>query len=240
MVKTEVVHVTSRFTPTEPINSITVGESAISPSDDARNLGVIFDKHVSMTAHVNKLCQSASFALCAIGQIWKYLDRASTEKLVHAFVTSRSDYCNCLLYGLPDKLISKLQGVQNSAARLVTGAKKRDHISHIIRDLHWIPIKKRIIFKLFKLLLIVFKSIHNAAPSYLTELLKPYHPAANLRSGSRELLIILNSKMKLFGDRAFSIAGPRLWNSLPMDIRKADSVQQFKSLLKTYLFKLDM
>ena len=189
-----------------------------------------------MTAHVNKLCQSASFALRAIGQIRKYLDRASTEKLVHAFVTSRLDYCNCLLYGLPDKLISKLQRVQNSAARLVTGAIKRDHISHIIRDLHWLPIKKRIIFKL---MLIVFKSIHNAAPSYLTELLKPYHPAANLRPGSRELLIIPNSKMKSFGDRAFSIAGPRLWNSLPMNIRKADSVQQFQSLVKTYLFNLD-
>ena len=103
-VKTEVVHVTSRFTQTEPIKHVTIGNSAISPTDAARNLGVIFDQHLSMTAHVNNLCKSASFALRSIGQIRKYLDRATTEKLVHAFVTSRLDYCNCLLFGLPDKL----------------------------------------------------------------------------------------------------------------------------------------
>ena len=188
-----------------------------------------------MTAHVNKLCQSASFALRAIGQIRKYLNRSSSEKLVHAFVTSRLDYCNCLLYGLPDKLISKLQRIQNSAARLVTCAKKRDHISQVIRDLHWLPVKKRI---MFKLLLIVYKSLHNAAPTYLSGLLKPYHPKANLRSGSLELLVVPKCTTKTFGERAFYIAGPRLWNDLPLNIRKAASIQKFKSLLKTYLFNL--
>jgi hypothetical protein len=234
--KTEVVHVTSRFTQADPITPVTIGKSTISPSDAARNLGVIFDQHLSMTAHINKLCQSASFALRAIGQIRKYLDRATAEKLVHAFVTSRLDYCNCLLYGLPDKLIAKLQRVQNSAARLVTGAKKRDHISQIIKDLHWLPIKKRI---MFKLLLIVYKSLNNAAPSYLSELLQPYHPKANLRSGTRGLLAVPKSRLKSFGDRAFSIAGPTLWNTLPMNIRVASTTQQFKSLLKTHLFTLD-
>ncbi|XP_072039169.1 uncharacterized protein [Amphiura filiformis] len=121
--------------------------------------------------------------------------------------------------------------------RLVTGAKKRDHISQVIRDLHWLPIKKRIIFKL---LLIIYKALNNAAPNYITELLKPYHPISSLRSASRELLVVPKSRTKSFGDRAFSIAGPNLWNSLPMDIRKARSVEQFKSLLKTYLFNLDI
>ena len=235
--KTEVIHITSRFRTTEPINPIVIGNSAISPSDAARNLGVIFDKHMSMKAHVNKLCQSASFALRAIGQIRHYLDRASAEKLVHAFVTSRLDYCNSLLYGLPDKLINKLQRVQNSAARLVTRSKKRNHISHILQDLHWLPVKKRIVFKI---LLIVFKSLNNAAPSYMSELLKPYRPTVSLRSGSRMLLVVPNSNLKSFGDRSFSYVGPKIWNTLPMNLRTAGSVQEFKSGLKTYLFNLDI
>ena len=235
--KTEVVHVTSRFTPTEPVKHVTIGNSAISPTDAARNLGVIFDQHLSMTAHVNNLCKSASFVLRSIGQLRKYLDRATTEKLVHAFVTSRLDYCNCLLFGLPDKLINKLQRVQNSAARLVTGAKKRDHISQILSDLHWLPIKKRI---MFKLLLIVYKSLNHAAPKYLSELFWPYHPKPNLRSSTRSLLVVPNSRLKSFGDRAFEIAGPKLWNALPMNIRAASTTHQFKSLLKTYLFTLDV
>ncbi|XP_072044960.1 uncharacterized protein [Amphiura filiformis] len=235
--KTEVVHIASPFTLTDPISAISIGQSDILPSNQVRNLGVTFDHHLSLKAHVNKLCQAASLAIRSIGQIRKYLDQESTEKLVHAYVTSRLDYCNCLLYGLPDKLISKLQRLQNSAARLVTGAKKRDHISQVIRDLHWLPIKKRIIFKL---LLIIYKALNNAAPNYITELLKPYHPISSLRSASRELLVVPKSRTKSFGDRAFSIAGPNLWNSLPMDIRKARSVEQFKSLLKTYLFNLDI
>lgn len=188
-----------------------------------------------MTAHVNKVCQSASYALRAIGQVRKYLDRVSAEKLVHAFVTSRLDYCNSLLYGLPDKLINKMQRVQNSAARLITCAKKCHHISKVIEKLHWLPIKKRIIFKI---LLIVYKSLNSAAPSYLSELLKSYQPTANLRSSSRDLLIVPKSKLKSFGDRSFSCAGPKLWNALPLHIRKAGSVQAFKTGLKTHLFNL--
>ena len=138
---------------------------------------------------------------------------------------------------LRDKLINTLQRVQNSAARLVTGAKKRDHISQILSDLHWLPIKKRI---MFKLLLIVYKSLNHAAPKYLSELLRPYHPKPNLRSSTRSLLVVPNSRLKSFGDKAFEIAGPKLWNALPMNIRAASTTHQFKSLLKTYLFTLDV
>ena len=190
-----------------------------------------------MSLHVNKLCQTASYALRAIGQIRKYLDRSSAEKLVHAFVTSRLDYCNSLLYGLPDKLINKLQRIQNSAARLITGAKKRDHISHVLRELHWLPIKKRIIFKV---LLLVYKSLNGSGPNYMSELLKPYTPKVHLRSSTQNLLIIPKSNLKSFGDRSFSCAGPLLWNALPAHLRLATSVQEFKTGLKTHLFNLDI
>ena len=133
----------------------------------ARNLGVAFDNDLKLAQQVNNICRSAAIANYRIGQIQKYLDMKTTERLIHAFVTSRLDYCNCLLYGWPQYLIDMLQRVQNSAARLT--AIKRDHVSAIFNDLHWLPIHKRIEYKV---LLISYKCVHHLAPSYLTELLR--------------------------------------------------------------------
>jgi hypothetical protein len=235
--KTEVLHVTSRFKSSMPLGSVKIGQSSINPSRTVRNLGVIFDSHLTMCDHVNNVCKTASYALRSIGLIRKYLDRDSAEQLIHAFITSRLDYCNSLFLGLPDKLISKLQKIQNAAARLVTGAKKRDHITQVLRDLHWLPIRKRIIFKT---LLITFKALNNAAPDYIRDLLVPYHPSVNLRSSSKYLLTIPRCSSKTYGDRAFSVSAPKLWNSLPLSIRKAETVAKFKTQMKTYLFNHDI
>ena len=134
--KTEIVHFHSRFT-----------SHVVSVSKEARNLGVVFDNHLTMSNHINSICRSSSQALRNIGRVRKYLDQANTERLVHAFITSRLDYCNSLLYGLPTKEISKLQRLQSSAARLVMKCKPRDHISPLLQKINWFPVKHRIIFK---------------------------------------------------------------------------------------------
>ena len=89
-----------------------------------------------MHRHVNNICRKASLALRRIGSVRQYLNSNTTEVLVHAFVTSQLDSCNCLLLGTPEKEISKLQRIQNSAARLVSRAKKSDHITPILKHLH--------------------------------------------------------------------------------------------------------
>ena len=142
------------------IDSLKIGDSVITPSKDAvRNLGSWFDETFSMQPHVNKTCKAGYYYLHNLSRIRKYLDKKTTECLVHAFITSRLDYCNSLLYGLPDCLISKLQRVQNAAARLVYKAPRFCHISPILQEPHWLPIRDRI---KFKVILITFKANHRS------------------------------------------------------------------------------
>lgn len=124
--------------------------------------------------------------------------------------------------------------MQNAAARLVTGTRRFEHITPVLAALHWLPVKFRVDFKI---LLLTFKALHGLAPSYLTDLLKPYVPDRNLRSSDSALLVVPKSRLITKGDRAFSIKAPRLWNSLPKDLRLASSVTTFKSLLKTHFYK---
>ena len=88
----------------------------------------------------------------------------TTETLVHAFVSSRLDYCNSLLYGINDSLLKKLQAVQNAAARVTTKTRKFDHITPVLRELHWLAVHKRIVYKLA---VMVYKCVHGLAPPYL-------------------------------------------------------------------------
>ena len=99
--KTEILHFTSRFRSPNPIPHIKIGPLDIVPVDKARNLGIILDSHLTLRGHINKICSSASKSIHEIGKIRKYLSTAQTEKLVHAFISSKLDYCNSILTGLP-------------------------------------------------------------------------------------------------------------------------------------------
>ncbi|KAF7641542.1 hypothetical protein LDENG_00278210 [Lucifuga dentata] len=136
--------------------------------------------------------------------------------------------------GLPNKLLH-LQIIQNSAARIITCSKSSDHITHTLIQLHWLPVKQRINYKI---LLLTSKALHNLAPPYLSELLHPYTPSRSLRSSSAVLLSDPPFRLSTMGVRAFSCSAPRLWNSLPLHIHQLDSIMQFKSQIKTHLFKL--
>ena len=154
---------------------------------------------------------------------------------MHAYVTSRLDYANSLLYGINTGLIKKLQHVQNTAARVITGHQRGSSMKPILHSLHWLPVKNRIIFKLG---CIVYKSKHNLAPSYLTELVHDYHRNTNynLRRNSQICLKETELTTSSYGDRCFAIAAPKLWNSFPMCVKSSNNLIQFKKQLKTFLF----
>ena len=187
-----------------------------------------------MKKQIAETCKSGFFHIRNIARIKRHLPFESNQVLIHAFVTSKLDYCNSLYYGLPDYLIQKLRYVQNSAARLLTGSRKHDQITPILKELHWLPIQQRIIYKILTL---TYKTLNSDAPMYLKDLLQRYKPARNLRSASKNLLLVPKFKLKTYGSRAFSVAAPTLWNNIPENIRQSPTFSTFKSRLKTSLFK---
>ena len=232
--KTELLFLYSKHSPQNLLPDLHFGNEMISPSKSARNIGVIFDSTMSMEPQVNSICKSAFYHLRNITKIRKFMSLQTTELVVHAFVTSKIDSFNSLLIGLPSQLLSKLQSVQNAAARLITCSRKHCHITPVLFQLHWLPVAERI---KFKILLITYKSLNNLAPSYICDMISRYRPSRNLRSSSEVLLNRGDYRLKSYGGRSFSACAPELWNSLPSSIRSAASLSSFKSSLKTYLFK---
>jgi hypothetical protein len=215
------------------IDSIKVGECVVKAAPTAKNLGATFDATMTQSKHVTELVKSCNFHLRSIGQARRFLTQDATTKVIHAFISSRLDYCNSLLYGLPDYQIARLQRVQNTAARIVTKTRKFDHISPVLESLHWLPVGKRIDFKI---LCLTYKCIHGLAPKYLADLINSYQPVRPLRSSEQLLLTEPKTRLKSYGDRSFSKAAPKLWNSLPLALRASNSLDLFKENLKTYLF----
>ena len=202
-------------------------------SSKAKNLGVYFDSKLSMTPHINHLAQIMFLELRRIKQIRSFLNEGAVKTLVSSFILSRLDYCNSLLYGLPMDTLKRLQLIQNNAARLILKKRKRDHLTPMFRHLHWLPVQTRI---KYKIAVLCFKCVHGYAPSYLVDLVGMYVPTCSLRSGNKALLSVPCKPSRKDGHRTFVQCAPVVWNALPLSIREASSISQFKTLLKTHLF----
>lgn len=212
--------------------NITFCNSTIVPSTCIRNLGVLFDSHLTFSQQISKVCQTSFFQIRLFRTIRPYLNVNTAICLANALVSSRLDFCNILYHGLPQYKIDKLQMVQNALVRAIfPEVKFRDHITPVLNKLHWLPIFKRINFKLN---VTTYKTLKNHQPKYLHELLKPL-PHSNRRSSSRNLLMQPFVKLET-GRRAFEFAAPKQWNYLPQEIRDTNTVHSFRRLLKAFLF----
>ena len=190
--------------------SIMICGIVVNCSSQVRDLGVIFDRVLSLRQHVSYTSRTCRFHLRNISRIRKYISRDTSVVLIKALVMSRLEYFNGLLYWLPKCTVSSLQAVQNSAARIVTQKRLRDHdpMSPSLMKLHCLPVDKRIEYKL---LLYMYKALHGLVPGYLCELAVPYAPRRVLRSAESNLLTVPPGK---HGSRSFVRASANLWNSL--------------------------
>ena len=186
--KTEFLVIASpHHRPKVSVQRIQVCESQVECVGSAKNLGSLFDHALNMGKHVTTLCQAAYFRLKGINSIRKSLTKDATEILIHAFVTSRLDNANALLMSLPTSSLMKLQRIQHAAARTILGMRKRDHITPALIELHWLPIKQRI---LYKILFLTWKALNNQAPGYVCHMLVPLVHKRCLRSNDQRLLVV--------------------------------------------------
>jgi len=199
--------------------------------DTARNLGVFLDRQLSLDAYAAAVCRSGYYQLRQLRPITRSLSVEAAKSLVQAFISSRLDYCSAILYTSPDRLMRHLQSLQNAAARLITGASWRDHIIPILRPLHWLPVWRHVDFKIAVL---VFQCLTGQAPGYLTEDCQPVAGVSICRLRSADTATcVMRRTSNTFDDRYFAAIAAM---ELAANQRQCRSLEQFKHLLKTFLF----
>ena len=211
-----------------------VGNADVQKSECMKYLGVWLDQELSLKRHISEKCRLAAINLRNIRALRNHLTVNSCKTLVQALVMSHLDYGNALFIDLPAATIHPAQMIQNFAAKVVLGRRKFDSATDALRELHWLPIGQR---SKFKLLTLVYKSLHNQAPKYLQDLLVVHKPNRATRLSANNLnLVVPRTSRSTFASRSFSVAGPRHWNSLPRDIKLSETLVTFRKKLKTYLF----
>ena len=185
--------------------------------------------------HISKIVSACYYHLRRILQLRHCLDKDDRQRLVSALLLSRIDYCNVALAGLPAISLVPLQRVINAAACFVGNPRPRDQVSHVPRDLHWLPIRERISYKVCHMM---FNVVNGTAPTYMTGMvtrISDLPGRCHLGSAAEGLFDVLRTRT-VFGSRAYSIAGPVTWNGLPAHVRAIRDVIPFKSALKTLFF----
>ena len=196
--------------------------------DVAKSLGIQIDKHLTFQDHIMNLKKSSFRVLRNICKRRFIFDENQLKTLVNSLVVCKLDYCNSLYAGINEKHMDELQRIQNAAAKTVLGLYKYDHVGDSLQKLHWLPIRYRINYKI---LMLTFKCINGIGPQYLSSML--------VYANSDYFTYLKEPKVySVHGERAFSKIAPKLWNSLPLNLKTIPSLQTFKISLKTYLFKL--
>lgn len=231
--KTEIMAVGGPRRNLTELQSLTVGNEEVDVTKCVRLLGVDFDSHLTLKQHVRNTAKNCFYTLKNMFKIRRCINETAAKAIVHTMIISKLDYCNAILYGLPESTLKHFTRVQNLSARFISRHGKHEHITPVLKQLHWLPIRQRIHYKV---LILIFKSLNGLAPAYLEELIKR-RPMKRTRADSNNDLVIPVIKHKSFGGRSLGYGGPKLWNTLPKELKTCTNINTFKKLLKTFLFK---
>jgi len=192
---------------------------------------------MSTTGHFTATVKACFAALQRIRSVRRSLSHEALLTLIRALIVSKLDYCCSVLAGMSGTLQRRLQSVFNAAARLVFSARKSEHVTPLLLELHWLKVPERI---QFRLCVLVHRCLHGNAPPYLAETLRltsDVESRRRLRSGSTSTLLVPSTRRATLGDRAFPVAAARAWNALPSSVRTSSTYLAFRRQLKTLLFK---
>ena len=196
---------------------VSVAGAKIISSATLKSLGVTLDQSLTFDQHVQDVVKASNFHIRALRHIRPMLDREVANTIACSIVSTRLDYCNSLLYGTKVSNIKKLQRIQNSLARVVACSNLRDHITPVLKELNWLPIKQRI---KYKVALVTHKVLATGQPPYLAEFMSAYKPRKpGLRSANKCQLTIPTGLGTTAGQRTFTSAAEDVWKKLPLHIR---------------------
>jgi Reverse transcriptase (RNA-dependent DNA polymerase) len=215
--------------------SVVVAGTSISCHESTTTLGVTIDSQLTFSARVNGIISACNYHLRAFKHIRPALDDQLATTIGRAIVLSRLDYCNSLLVGCTQSDLDRLQHVQNKVVRIIKRLSPRAHVTAARAQLHWLPIRHRINYKLATL---TFTALNTGQPDYLAELLVRRTDTRTLRSSADSTRLTVPTTYCKLADRAFSVAAPTVWNSLPANIRSCSSIATFKCALKSHYFRI--
>ena len=216
----------------QPMTVSVAGEGIIC-SNSMTYLGVTLDPNLSCNKFVSATVSACNYHILALRHLKPVLGPVIVD-VARAIVLTKLDYCNSILASTSEYNFNRLQVIQNRLARLVVNAPLRAHALPILFKLHWLPVRQRV---QYKLAVLSYNALSTGRPKYLSELLIKYSPSRALRSSNQGTLVERRIK-HAHESRAFGYAAPKCWNELPIVVRNASSLSQFKRLLKTHLFRI--
>ena len=219
----------------DELKEVSINNQGIVLSRSVRDLGFVIDNNLTCNEQIQTVIKNANFSLRNIAFIKKYLNDDSMKKLVHNHIITRLDYCNSLYHELLAYQLKKLQLVFNRAARLIVGTAPRERITPVLIDLHWLPIKARIVFKICVL---TYIALSTGKPAYLRNKLSKFTTelGVSIRHSHDPHRLNEPRMNKEIGTRSFKYSAPRLFNSLPRSMKDSGNLKVFKKKLKTFLF----
>ena len=234
--KTEItIFGSNKLLPKVKTSTLNILGDEVSTTPKLKYLGVWLDQSLTMLDHIKYKCQTAAYNIRRIASIRRFIDTPTAKMLASSLVLVQLVYSNSVLAGLPKSSIHLLQGIQNWVAKVVLGRQRSDSSADALKDLHWLPIKQRIDFKI---LCLVFKARNGLAPA-LSHLFTKKCFTRETRASKKESddLNIPRHKKSTFAARSISVYGPTIWNILPPNIKSSSTFTSFKSSLKTHLFR---
>jgi hypothetical protein len=211
------------------ISQVDVAGCPVPLSDEVKILGVTLDRHLTFSNHVQNVCKSAQYHTRALKHIQSSLTMGMAKTVACALVNSRLDYCYSVLYGTTESNTAKLHRAQNALARVVTYARRTEHIRPALQNLRWLPIRYRIEYKL------AWLQDSCNLPAYLHSSARDYVPSRQLRSSTMQLIATVPTRTQI-ARRSFSQAAPSISNSQPYEIRTAETFERFQTCLRTHLY----